>query len=509
MLMSVDGFRKLVHSIGISVETDNPTEQAEFIFQMYGKADLYGGGSNLTTVLLGDGAEKRIYLSDIEWTEDDYEPGQIKIILDTPEKKAKASVRFYLNDGFLAPEVLEENAIDLLSKDYKRMIENSLMSTGNIARLGQAISNAKAGKDVTIAYIGGSITQGAGATPINTECYAYKSYRLFAEKFGATDNVHFVKAGVGGTPSELGMIRFDRDVLRNGVNPDVVIIEFAVNDEGDETKGDCFESLVRKVLKLPNNPAVILLFSVFANDDNLQERLAPIGTHYELPMVSIKNAVTPQFKQKVGEGRVLSKNQFFYDMFHPSNIGHTIMADSLGNLFDEVENLMKEDEEEPIDKTKELLMLKPVIGNTFDNIKLLDKKDTYAKAEIDCGGFTEIDTVLQSVEMDMKLKPTPEFPYNWMFDGTKSDKTYFEMKICCKALVMVFKDSGETDAARAEVFVDGVKVRTADPYVNGWLHCNPIIIFKEKVAKEHMIWIQIVDGDEQKKFTILGFGYVE
>lgn len=509
MLKSVEGFRTLVHSIGISVETENPKEQVEFIFQMYGKADLYGGGSNLTAVLLGDGAEKRIYLSDIEWTEDDYEPGQIKIILDTPEKKAKASVRFYLNDGFLAPEVLEENAIDFLSEDYKSMIENSLMSTGNIARLGQAINKAKAGKDVTLAYIGGSITQGAGATPINTECYAYKSYRLFAQKFGTNENVHFVKAGVGGTPSELGMIRFDRDVLRDGVNPDVVITEFAVNDEGDETKGDCFESLVRKVLKLPNNPAVILLFSVFANDENLQKRLAPIGTHYELPMVSIKNAVTPQFKQKVGEGRVLSKNQFFYDMFHPSNIGHTIMADSLGNLFDEVENLMKEDEEEPIDKTKELLMLKPVIGNTFDNIKLLDKKDTYEKAEIDCGGFTEIDTVLQSVEMDMKLKPTPEFPYNWMFDGTKSDKAYFEMKICCKALVMVFKDSGETDAARAEVFVDGVKVRTADPYVNGWLHCNPIIIFKEKVAKEHMIWIQIVDGDEQKKFTILGFGYVE
>lgn len=71
--------------------------------------------------------------------------------------------------------------------------------------------------------------------------------------------IRFVKAGVGGTPSEPGMIRFDRVVLRGGVLPDVVIIEFAVIDEGDETKGNCFESLVRKVLKLPNKPAVILL----------------------------------------------------------------------------------------------------------------------------------------------------------------------------------------------------------------------------------------------------------
>lgn len=57
------------------------------------------------------------------------------------------------------------------------------------------------------------------------------------------------------------MIRFDRDVLREGERPDIVVIEFAVNDEGDETKGVCYESLVRKVLKLPGKPAVVLLFS--------------------------------------------------------------------------------------------------------------------------------------------------------------------------------------------------------------------------------------------------------
>lgn len=42
-----------------------------------------------------------------------------------------------------------------------------------------------------------------------------------------------IKAGVGGTPSELGMIRFERDVLRDGKEkPDLVVVEFAVNDEG-------------------------------------------------------------------------------------------------------------------------------------------------------------------------------------------------------------------------------------------------------------------------------------
>ena len=67
----------------------------------------------------------------------------------------------------------------------------------------------------------------------------------------------------------------------------------------------------------------------------------------------------------------------------------------------------------------------------------------------------------------------------------------------------------ETDAAKADIFVDGIKVKTVDPKVNGWVHCNPVIIIKEQKEKEHLVRIQIVKGEEEKKFTILGFGYVE
>ena len=504
LLETVDGFRKLVHSIGVSVETENPKEQAEFIFQMYGKKDIYGGGTNLTLTLTGDGAEKRIYLSDADWQEDDNVPGQIKIILDTPEKLAKTSVRFYLNDGYEAPECVEEQAVDVNSEAYQQMIKNSLIQSGNMHRLGKAIARAKNGEDITVAYIGGSITQGAGATPINTECYAYKSFCRFADLTGAKENVHYVKAGVGGTPSELGMIRFDRDVRHGEKDPDVVVVEFAVNDEGDETKGDCYESLVRKILKLDSKPAVILLFSVFADDYNLQDRLMPVGYQYDLPMISLKNAVTPQFYDK--ENRIISKNQYFYDIYHPSNLGHTIMADCIANLFREVE---KADFESVADNTEELLKKAPAIGNTFDDVKLLDKKDTYDKAVINCGGFTETDDVLQSVEMNLDLDFTKQFPYNWMYDGTKGCRGSFEMTITCKSLVLVFKDSGETDAAKAEVYVDEKWVRTADPYVNGWLHCNPLVIIKGSESKEHTVRIQVSEEDEEKKCTILGFGYVE
>ena len=47
LLSTAEGFRRLVHSIGVSVEMDSADRKAEFVFQMYGKSDLYGSGTTL------------------------------------------------------------------------------------------------------------------------------------------------------------------------------------------------------------------------------------------------------------------------------------------------------------------------------------------------------------------------------------------------------------------------------------------------------------------------------
>lgn len=508
MLTTTEGFRRLVHSIGVSVEMDSAGKKAVFEFQMYGKSDMYGSGTTLRMEVPADGMEYVLNLSDHDWSDDDDIPGQIRFVFDEPQKdgaaaQAQATVKFYLNDGFTAPEPEDEEQVDFACGAYQEMLRKSLVQTGNNARLKAAIERAKRGEDITIAFIGGSITQGAGAVPINTKCYAWKTFEGLCSLAGkgVDENIHYVKAGVGGTPSELGMIRYERDVCRDGkVTPDIVIVEFSVNDEGDETKGVCYESLVKKILEAENKPAVILLFAVFANDWNLQERLGVVGERYQLPMVSTRDCVVEQFYQKSGEGKVVTKNQFFYDCFHPTNIGHQIMADGLVYL-------MREADRSPMDEdTLDLAAVPAVIGDTFEQVWLYDRSSEAETVKIiSTGDFAETDDELQGVEMDRDLTQTKEFPYNWKHvKGAEP----FVMEICCTGLVMVNKDSGAPDAGCAEVFVDGEKVLFVDPKVNGWTHCNPLICFQNRERRTWRVEVRMQPGDEDKEFTILGFGVV-
>lgn len=503
LMNTVVGLRKLVHSIGVTIESDCAEEEILFVFQMYGKTDPYKSGTKIERVIKANGAENRITMSEIDWSDDDNVPGQIRFEFEKPNTFATVSVCFYLNDGYKAPEPEPDFEVDFDSEDYKNMIAKSLIQTGNPNRLKKAIDKARAGEDVTVAYIGGSITQGAGAIPINTECYAYQSYLRFCELVGeqAEKHVQYVKAGVGGTPSELGMLRYHSDVLRyDTVVPDVVVVEFAVNDEGDETKGECYDSLVRKIYNGPGQPAVILMYSVFADDWNLEDRLCVVGEAYELPMVSVKRAVVDQFYKKTGEGNVMTKAHFFFDSYHPTNMGHRVMADCLGNLFCQIDQM------EYVENEVDITDIQPPIGGGFEHVLMLDRKDTRDARNIECGAFTETDTQTQWVERDLSVDFTPEFPNNWM--RLPGENNAFSMDITCKSLLMIYMDSASPEVGIAEVYVDGELVLTVDPHIVGWQHCNPLICFRDREEKSYHVEVKMKKGDEDKKFTILGWGYV-
>ena len=112
---------------------------------------------------------------------------------------------------------------DRLTRD---MIARSQVSNGDLTRLTSVVAKARRGEPITIGVIGGSITVGAFASkPENS--YAGRLLAWWQETFPQCE-FRLVNAGAGGTGSMVGALRADKDLLF--AKPDLVVIEFAVND---------------------------------------------------------------------------------------------------------------------------------------------------------------------------------------------------------------------------------------------------------------------------------------
>ena len=371
---------------------------------------------------------------------------------------------------------------------YDGVIASSLISTGNNYRLRKVIEKAQAGENVYIGFIGGSITEGEGCSYQN--CYAMQTVRNFQKDYGTEDNVHIINAGVSGTPSTLGVIRYERDLIEknDGHLPDLLIIEFAVNDADDPTNGDTYEGLIRRALSSENQPAVVLLFSVFQSKWNLQDRFKPMGKYYELPMVSIKDAVVPCLNNFT-----ITNSQFFNDQYHPKLYGHTIMADCLRYLFKTVmEETPSAADTEAKDKYR---------SDAFDHVTMITSKSTDVK--VNAGGFSETDTAIGTTRYDNEKT----FPDNWKHTKDTGNGA-LTFTVDAKSILLTYKKSKSESYGKIDVYLDGEKVMTIDGHdAGGWNNPYTAVILNSNTVATHKVEVRMAPGSEQSDFTIMAFGY--
>lgn len=152
---------------------------------------------------------------------------------------------------------------------------------------GNVIAKLKAGKEVRIAYFGGSITAQAG--------YRVKTLKWFQEQYPRA-KVSEINAAIGGTGSDLGVYRLKHDVLDK--KPDLVFVEFAVNDGGaePETIWRNMEGIVRQIWKTDPKIDICYVYTMvtgFAGD--YEKGLFPRATgaddmladYYGIPSISV------------------------------------------------------------------------------------------------------------------------------------------------------------------------------------------------------------------------------
>ncbi len=232
-----------------------------------------------------------------------------------------------------------------------------VVSAGDMSRLHIALAKAGRGEPITIASIGGSITAGASASSEQNR-WPNRAAAWWRERFPQTE-VRFINAGIGATGSDIGSHRLRRDVLV--ARPDLVMIEFAVNDGGSRIAGETLEGLLRQVLALPSCPAAVMLFTMDNQGNNRQKEHTQVGQHYGVPMVSFRDALWPD----VAAGKV-AWTDIEADSVHPNDWGHHICAALVTHLFDLAVESMPEGGCPPLPA----LLPTPLLCDTYEHTRM-------------------------------------------------------------------------------------------------------------------------------------------
>lgn len=360
--------------------------------------------------------------------------------------------------------------------DYEKMVDRSLLSVGDMTRMSDVFQKAQNGEDITVAYIGGSITEGYNAG--TTEFYA-KTCTDLLQGYFPDITVTGVNAGISGTPSLLGNLRLERDVL--SADPDIVFVEFAVNDGQEADYKNAYESLVRTLLTQEKDIAVVLLFTVLDSGYTCQEHMSKIGANYDLPMISVHDSVY----EEIEAGR-MTWQDYSNDQSHPNAYGHKCITDFVDNYYQKVLPVVAENVGEV---SKELP--DPVFSAKYMNMHYMDSA-TMDGVELD--GFEQYDT-------------HGSFHNGWMYRGTDGGSMKFTVE--CSVLEMVFKANNSDKYGTANIYVDGEKVKSVVSNMSdGWNNPVTAYLIDNDSSAEHTVEIRM-EGGVTQAFFVMAFGYCD
>ena len=349
----------------------------------------------------------------------------------------------------------------------------------NITRLKNLMKRAANGESLVIGFLGGSITQGSLSSTPKT-CYAYLVYEWWKKSF-PNAAFSFVNGGIGGTTSHYGGARAWKDVLC--YRPDIVTVDFSVNDYANEFFEETYEGTLRRLLAAPSAPAVVVLNNVFYDTGkNAQDYHNRIADHYGIPHVSIKDTIFPD----VESGKIV-RADITPDNLHPNDKGHRLVADEICKLLDSIkEELEKEDTEGKIIETNDLASLPaPLTENAYEHSRLIQIQDNEAILD----GFL-VDPIEKKGMLDI-------FKNGWTAAHT-NDKISFEIE--CSCLAVQYRKSVQQPVPKAKAVIDGDEAHAVildGNFTEDWgdcLYLEPLLHHAEK--KVHRIEITVTDAKD-------------
>jgi lysophospholipase L1-like esterase len=368
-----------------------------------------------------------------------------------------------------------------------------MKNTGTPDNIINVMKRAAEGEQITIGFVGGSITQGAVVSD-EALCYAARVFKWWKDSFPKAE-VRYVNAGIGATTSQFGVARVSDDLLK--YDPDFVIVEFSVNDN-DEVLADrselfreTYEGLIRRILSHKNRsgnaPAILIVNSVkYDNGRNFEEVHAEIGRHYGIPCISMKECIYDKFMAAPDEsmilpdGQKISINDITGDMLHPNDLGHGIVA---GHITDYLESLRAKSDNTDLEErgrckeediTKERQQLPPAMTmNKYEEVRRYNRLN----ASPVLNGFTEDNAPVME-----------HFRINTGYDVEESLKPDDDIVLSSEV---------------RDVFKNGWRAaREGDSITFKFAGSELALMYRKSVNKPAPVAYAVIDGDEENRIRL-------
>ena len=397
------------------------------------------------------------------------------------------------------------------------------MSSANNARLVDKIDALQKGEDTTVLFCGGSITVGENHTEYDEhghqKGYAYWTKEWLKNNYDTQNKLSFVNASISGTGSEIGIVRAQKDIIDH--NPDIVFIEFAANNGSTDFYRQSYESLIRKVMALPNDPAIVLVFSCTSYSGSSESYMKKIGDHYNLPMFTFDKgfrAITGTLDKERTDPIF---HMFTEDSTHPNQQGHILMSKALCYF---LRNVIEKEKDE-----KNAYPSSPSMTgyDKYDSLIAVDNKTVNGEIT-SLGSFVATNTATPSTS---KQSDVTAFQQGWK----KTDTTVNEPMVIdveAKNFILIYEagntaidgdptgnivvtytnkeDSADTgtlswDVSKTCKQNDNSHMEEVVVSGSGWQNPCGILIFDKSVAGNYEITIKMENASGI--CTIMAFGY--
>lgn len=229
-------------------------------------------------------------------------------------------------------------------------------------------------KELNVAFIGGSVTAGAGASQPNVTSWRGRTVQWFRDTY-PNCTIRELNAAIGDSYTKYAVYRMDHDLLR--YDYDIVFVEYAINDsswysaENDSDTIVYFETLIRRIYEHNPKADIVIVYTI----DNKLDRTLPyfstaaaqekIAVRYDIPSVNFGRALA----NYVGDNGYKWED-YFTDYVHPNDIGYLYYASVLSEY---LSHALSDDNREPT--VKEKVLPSPAASHLWYDLTMLEANE--------------------------------------------------------------------------------------------------------------------------------------